>query len=212
MPTINQLIKKPRRALGAIKKNKDLEASPQKRGVCLQVKTMTPKKPNSALRKVARVRLTSGIEATAYIPGAGHPRKGHSIGLVRGGRGTELPGVRIVVPRRDRHPLRRLGPRVHVLRRLLRDPLVRLDRKVMAAVRADHGERSVLPAEQASSSQQHLETARVDEVERDLRLVAAVGLDLLWLEAEGLAEARAIRQKIESYGWTVFGVEAERPC
>src|SRR6266513_2381088 len=69
MPTINQLIKKPRRALGRINKVKDLEASPQKRGVCLQVKTMTPKKPNSALRKIARVRLSNGKEVTAYLPG-----------------------------------------------------------------------------------------------------------------------------------------------
>ena len=99
MPTINQLIKKPRRALGAIKKNKDLEASPQKRGVCLQVKTMTPKKPNSALRKVARVRLSNDIEVTAYIPGEGHNLQEHSIVLVRGGRVRDLPGVRYHIVR-----------------------------------------------------------------------------------------------------------------
>jgi small subunit ribosomal protein S12 len=99
MPTINQLIKKPRRALGAIKKNKDLEASPQKRGVCLQVKTMTPKKPNSALRKIARVRLSNGKELTAYVPGEGHNLQEHSIVLVRGGRVRDLPGVRYQVVR-----------------------------------------------------------------------------------------------------------------
>src|SRR3954449_2172164 len=82
MPTINQLIKKPRRALGRINKVKDLEASPQKRGVCLQVKTMTPKKPNSALRKIARVRLSNGREVTAYIPGEEHNLQEHSIVLV----------------------------------------------------------------------------------------------------------------------------------
>jgi small subunit ribosomal protein S12 len=99
MPTINQLIKKPRRALGAIKKNKDLEASPQKRGVCLQVKTMTPKKPNSALRKIARVRLSTGKEVTAYIPGEEHNLQEHSIVLVRGGRVRDLPGVRYHIVR-----------------------------------------------------------------------------------------------------------------
>src|ERR1700680_2325186 len=94
MPTINQLIKKPRRSLPRINKVKDLEASPQKRGVCLQVKTMTPKKPNSALRKIARVRLSNGREVTAYIPGEEHNLQEHSIVLVRGGRVRDLPGVR----------------------------------------------------------------------------------------------------------------------
>src|SRR3954463_10960865 len=99
MPTINQLIKKPRRALGRINKVKDLEASPQKRGVCLQVKTMTPKKPNSALRKIARVRLSNGKEVTAYIPGEEHNLQEHSIVLVRGGRVRDLPGVRYHIVR-----------------------------------------------------------------------------------------------------------------
>ena len=99
MPTINQLIKKPRRALGRINKVKDLEASPQKRGVCLQVKTMTPKKPNSALRKIARVRLTNQMEVTAYIPGEGHNLQEHSVVLIRGGRVKDLPGVRYHVVR-----------------------------------------------------------------------------------------------------------------
>src|SRR6187397_345218 len=99
MPTINQLIKKPRRSLPRINKVKDLEASPQKRGVCLQVKTMTPKKPNSALRKVARVRLSNGKEVTAYIPGEGHNLQEHSIVLVRGGRVRDLPGVRYKIIR-----------------------------------------------------------------------------------------------------------------
>ena len=94
MPTINQLIKKPRRGLKRINKVKDLEASPAKRGVCLIVKTMTPKKPNSALRKVARVRLSNGREVTAYIPGIDHNLQEHSIVLVRGGRVRDLPGVR----------------------------------------------------------------------------------------------------------------------
>src|SRR5215467_13030216 len=99
MPTINQLIKKPRRALARINKVKDLEASPQKRGVCLQVKTMTPKKPNSALRKIARVRLSNGKEVTAYIGGEGHNLQEHSIVMVRGGRVRDLPGVRYHIVR-----------------------------------------------------------------------------------------------------------------
>lgn len=99
MPTINQLIKKPRRSLSRINKVKDLEACPQKRGVCLQVKTMTPKKPNSALRKIARVRLSNGREVTAYIPGEEHNLQEHSIVLVRGGRVRDLPGVRYHIVR-----------------------------------------------------------------------------------------------------------------
>ena len=99
MPTINQLIKKPRRSLGRINKVKDLVACPQKRGVCLQVKTMTPKKPNSALRKIARVRLSNGKEVTAYIPGEEHNLQEHSIVLVRGGRVRDLPGIRYKVVR-----------------------------------------------------------------------------------------------------------------
>ena len=86
MPTINQLVRKPRRSPGAKSKVKDLAACPQKRGVCLQVKTVTPKKPNSALRKVARVRLSNGKEVTSYIGGEGHNLQEHSIVLVRGGR------------------------------------------------------------------------------------------------------------------------------
>ena len=99
MPTINQLIKKPRKTLAAINKVKDLNQSPQKRGVCVQVKTMTPKKPNSALRKIARVRLSNGKEVTAYIPGEGHNLQEHSIVLVRGGRVRDLPGVRYHIVR-----------------------------------------------------------------------------------------------------------------
>ncbi len=99
MPTINQLIKKPRKPLPAINKVKDLQQSPQRRGVCVQVKTMTPKKPNSALRKIARVRLSNGKEVTAYIPGEGHNLQEHSIVLVRGGRVRDLPGVRYHIVR-----------------------------------------------------------------------------------------------------------------
>jgi small subunit ribosomal protein S12 len=99
MPTINQLIKKPRKGLKRINKVKDLEASPAKRGVCLVVKTMTPKKPNSALRKVARVRLSNGREVTAYIGGIDHNLQEHSIVLVRGGRVRDLPGVRYHIVR-----------------------------------------------------------------------------------------------------------------
>jgi len=94
MPTINQLIRKPREVQVRKSKVRDLESSPQKRGVCLIVKTQTPKKPNSALRKVARVRLTNGKEVTAYIPGIDHNLQEHSIVLVRGGRVRDLPGVR----------------------------------------------------------------------------------------------------------------------
>lgn len=99
MPTINQLVRKPRRSPAAKSKVKDLAACPQKRGVCLQVKTVTPKKPNSALRKVARVRLTNGIEVTTYIPGVGHNLQEHSIVMIRGGRVKDLPGVRYHVIR-----------------------------------------------------------------------------------------------------------------
>ena len=99
MPTINQLLRNPRRSLKRINKVKDLEASPQRRGVCLLVKTMTPKKPNSALRKVARVRLSHGKEVTAYIPGIDHNLQEHSIVLVRGGRVRDLPGVRYHIVR-----------------------------------------------------------------------------------------------------------------
>ena len=99
MPTINQLVRKPRTQQYRRPKHPALHGCPQKRGVCLQVKIMTPKKPNSALRKVARVRLTSKIEVTAYIPGVGHNLQEHSIVLVRGGRVRDLPGVRYKVIR-----------------------------------------------------------------------------------------------------------------
>ena len=107
MPTFNQLVKKGRKTaekksaapalldgFNTIKKKHSEQASPQKRGVCTSVRTMTPKKPNSALRKVARVRLTNGIEVSAYIPGVGHNLQEHSVVLIRGGRVKDLPGVR----------------------------------------------------------------------------------------------------------------------
>jgi small subunit ribosomal protein S12 len=99
MPTINQLVRKPRRPQTSRSKSPVLESNPFKRGVCLQVKTMTPKKPNSALRKVARVRLSSGKEITAYIGGEGHNLQEHSIVAVRGGRVRDLPGVRYHIVR-----------------------------------------------------------------------------------------------------------------
>src|SRR5215813_11843011 len=99
MPTINQLVKNRRRAKRKFSKSPVLDKCPQKRGVCLIVKTMTPKKPNSALRKIARVRLSSGRETTAYIPGEGHNLQEHSIVLVRGGRVRDLPGVRYHIVR-----------------------------------------------------------------------------------------------------------------
>jgi small subunit ribosomal protein S12 len=99
MPTINQLIRKPRRTPVVKSKVRDLEKCPQRRGVCLSVKTTTPKKPNSALRKIARVRLSNGREVTAYIGGEGHNLQEHSIVLVRGGRVRDLPGVRYHVVR-----------------------------------------------------------------------------------------------------------------
>ena len=99
MPTINQLIAKPRRPVKARNKVPALQQSPQKRGVCTRVYTTTPKKPNSALRKVARVRLTNGIEVTCYIPGEGHNLQEHSIVLIRGGRVKDLPGVRYHIVR-----------------------------------------------------------------------------------------------------------------
>ena len=94
MPTVNQLVRKPRKAPIVRTKVPALEACPQKRGVCTRVYTTTPKKPNSALRKVARVRLTNGMEVTSYIPGIGHNLQEHSVVLLRGGRVKDLPGVR----------------------------------------------------------------------------------------------------------------------
>ena len=99
MPTINQLIRKGRKAIKEKSKSPILDRCPHKRGVCLQVKTMTPKKPNSALRKVARVRLSNGREISAYIGGEGHNLQEHSIVLVRGGRVRDLPGVRYHIVR-----------------------------------------------------------------------------------------------------------------
>ena len=99
MPTINQLVRKGRKKIASKNKNRALEACPQRRGVCTRVYTTTPKKPNSALRKVARVRLTNGFEVTAYIPGEGHNLQEHSIVLIRGGRIKDLPGVRFHIVR-----------------------------------------------------------------------------------------------------------------
>ena len=99
MPTINQLVRKGRKAVGKAEKAPALQGNPQKRGVCTRVYTTTPKKPNSALRKVARVRLTNGYEVTAYIPGEGHNLQEHSIVLIRGGRVKDLPGVRYHIVR-----------------------------------------------------------------------------------------------------------------
>jgi small subunit ribosomal protein S12 len=99
MPTINQLVRKGRRKVTWRSKSPVLDKCPQKRGVCLQVKTQTPKKPNSALRKVARVRLSNGKEVTCYIPGEGHNLQEHSVVLIRGGRVRDLPGVRYHVLR-----------------------------------------------------------------------------------------------------------------
>ena len=99
MPTISQLIRLGRVSKKKKSKSPALKNCPQRRGVCLQVRTMTPKKPNSALRKIARVRLTTGIEVTAYIPGEGHNLQEHSIVLVRGGRVKDLPGVRYHIVR-----------------------------------------------------------------------------------------------------------------
>ncbi len=112
MPTINQLVRKPRKDkskrlkrvalaknFNSVKNRYKLASNPFKRGVCLQVKTMTPKKPNSALRKVARVRLSNGSEVTAYIPGEGHNLQEHSVVLVKGGRKRDLPGVKYIIVR-----------------------------------------------------------------------------------------------------------------
>ncbi len=99
MPTINQLVKKGRLKSRSKTKSPALRGSPQRRGVCVRVYTTTPKKPNSALRKVARVRLTNGIEVTSYIPGVGHNLQEHSIVLVRGGKVKDLPGVRYHIVR-----------------------------------------------------------------------------------------------------------------
>jgi len=94
MPTINQIVRSGRQKVFVKSKSPIMQGNPQKRGVCLSVKTQTPKKPNSALRKIARVRLTNGIEGTCYIPGIGHNLQEHSVVLIRGGRVRDLPGVR----------------------------------------------------------------------------------------------------------------------
>ncbi|MCL6474222.1 MAG: 30S ribosomal protein S12 [Firmicutes bacterium] len=99
MPTFNQLVRKGRQPIRKKSKSPALRGCPQKRGVCLVVRTVSPKKPNSALRKVARVRLSNGVEVTAYIPGIGHNLQEHSVVLVRGGRVKDLPGVRYHVVR-----------------------------------------------------------------------------------------------------------------
>jgi len=99
MPTINQLVRKGRKRIKKKTNTPALRGAPQKRGVCTRVYTSTPKKPNSALRKVARVRLTTGVEVTAYIPGIGHNLQEHSVVLVRGGRVKDLPGVRYHIVR-----------------------------------------------------------------------------------------------------------------
>jgi small subunit ribosomal protein S12 len=99
LPTINQLVRLGREALVVKSKSPALQSNPQRRGVCTRVYTTTPKKPNSALRKVARVRLTNGLEVTAYIPGEGHNLQEHSIVLIRGGRVKDLPGVRYHIVR-----------------------------------------------------------------------------------------------------------------
>lgn len=99
MPTVNQLVRKGRKRIGSKTATPALGGMPQKRGVCTRVSTTTPKKPNSALRKIARVRLTSGMEVTAYIPGIGHNLQEHSIILLRGGRVKDLPGVRYKIVR-----------------------------------------------------------------------------------------------------------------
>lgn len=110
MPTINQLVRKGRKQLTNKSKSPALKRCPQRRGVCLLVKTQTPKKPNSALRKVARVRLTTGYEVTAYIPGEGHNLQEHSVVLVRGGRVKDLPGVRYHIVRGTLDSLGGAGP------------------------------------------------------------------------------------------------------
>src|SRR5215210_8029230 len=99
MPTINQLVRKPRVPQRSKPKHPAMQGCPQKKGVCLQVKIMTPKKPNSALRKIARVRLTNKVEVTAYIPGIGHNLQEHSVVMIRGGRVKDLPGVRYHIVR-----------------------------------------------------------------------------------------------------------------
>ena len=99
MPTINQLVRKGRAVVANKSNSPALDSCPQKRGVCLRVYTTTPKKPNSALRKVARVRLTNGLEVTVYIPGEGHNLQEHSVVLIRGGRVKDLPGVRYHIVR-----------------------------------------------------------------------------------------------------------------
>jgi small subunit ribosomal protein S12 len=99
MPTINQLVRKPRKSKASKQKTPALEGCPQKRGVCTRVYTTTPKKPNSALRKVARVRFTNGVEATCYVPGEGHNLQEHSVIMARGGRVKDLPGVRYKIIR-----------------------------------------------------------------------------------------------------------------
>ena len=110
MPTISQLVRQGRKKIVTKTKSPALQVSPQKRGVCVRVFTQTPKKPNSALRKVARVRLTNGMEVTAYIPGEGHNLQEHSVVLIRGGRVKDLPGVRYHIVRGTLDAVGAIGP------------------------------------------------------------------------------------------------------
>ena len=110
MPTIHQLVRKGRQKVSTVSKSPALRGCPQKRGVCVRVYTSTPKKPNSALRKVARVRLTNGMEITTYIPGIGHNLQEHSLVLVRGGRVKDLPGVRYHIVRGTLDAVGAAGP------------------------------------------------------------------------------------------------------
>ena len=134
MPTFNQLLRKERKLIKSKTKSPALESCPQKRGVCTQVKTTTPKKPNSALRKIARVKLTNGAEVTAYIPGVGHNLQEHSVVLIRGGRVKDLPGVRY-----------------HIIRGALDSQGVK-DRKQSRSKYGAKREGQVAPASSASSA------------------------------------------------------------
>ena len=143
MPTIQQLVRHGRAIKQKKSKSRDLKQCPQKRGVCIRVYTTTPKKPNSALRKVARVRLTNGMEVTSYIPGEGHNLQEHSVVLIRGGRVKDLPGVRYHIIRGtlDTHGRRRTASRAAAVRRQAAEVGCRVKvksrkRKVPAATRS----------------------------------------------------------------------------
>ena len=193
MPTINQLVRKPRTPEKAKTKTPALRGAPQKRGVCTRVYTTTPKKPNSALRKVARVRLTNGMEVTAYIPGIGHNLQEHSVVLIRGGRVKDLPGIRYRHhPRRARRR-RRAGPQAGSLQVRGQEGLAVPRRAVIVPREPEVDSVYGAGARHAAHQQGH---ARRQEVDR--RDASSTARWSSWARRTGRPPAEALEQAIKS--------------